>query len=185
MVAVNFNALNNNASVGGGTTDIFEDGVYRFQITGSEVKATKAGTGNMLIWTLTCIEEGMEGMTYLWRMNLQNPNPTAVAIATGELTALSYVTRKPVWQESQELHGIPFAIQMEKKPRSDDSTKSENRILDAWDANGVNYKDIETEMKAGGGGAPAAPVAAAPPVTSEPVASSPVSADAPKKPWEN
>ena len=63
-------------------------GKYLAVITESEQKPTKAGTGHYLQLTFQ-IQEGVHKGRILWaRLNLDNPNATAVQIARAELSAI-------------------------------------------------------------------------------------------------
>jgi len=62
-------------------------GKYEAVITESEMKPTKAGTGHYLQLTFQIIEGEFKNR-FLWaRLNLDNPNATAVQIARAELSA--------------------------------------------------------------------------------------------------
>jgi len=63
-------------------------GKYLAVITESEMKPNKAGTGHYLQLTFAIIEDEHKGR-FLWaRLNLDNPNAVAVAIAKAELSAI-------------------------------------------------------------------------------------------------
>ena len=88
-------------------------GRYCAEITDSEMKATKAGTGEylQLTFTLTDNESG-DGRKVWTCLNLSNPNKTAEGIAQRELSAichcLGFGDRNI--SESEELHNIPLYI---------------------------------------------------------------------------
>lgn len=155
MVAINFDATKVDPNTGGG--DVFETGEYTFQIVSSSVKATKKGDGTMLILEASCMDEGMAGKRLTIRLNVQNPNPQAVEIAYRDLSAICYVTGQLQIQDSQQLHGRPFRIRLEKLPRSDDPAKFNNEIRAYMDVNG-NPPGAAT----GAAGAPPAPPSAPP-----------------------
>jgi len=135
MVQMNFSATQYQPSAGAGG-DVFEDGLYAFQITNSEIKETKAKTGYMLVFTLTCVEPGHTGRRYTIRLNIVNQNSQAQEIAYGELSAISHVCGVLNWSDTQQLHGRPFKVQLAKKPRQDDPTKFGNDVLGYFDMNG-------------------------------------------------
>lgn len=161
MVQIAFNATQYDPSVGAGS-DVLETGVYGVQITGSEVKATKRGDGYMLVLTMTCIDPSFAGKRIVARLNIQNPNAQAVEIAYRELSAISHVVGVLQWQDTQQLHGRPFKIHIEKAPRQDDPSKFGNEIK--------GYLDYAGNPPVPAGGPQAGPVAPSAPA---PAAASP------------
>lgn len=94
-------------------------GKYLAVITDSEMKPTKAGTGNYLQLTFQIIE-GPYSNRLLWaRLNLDNPNDTARKIAQGELSALCRAVGVLAPNDSVELHNLPLVIHVRCKKRSD------------------------------------------------------------------
>ena len=94
-------------------------GKYLAVITESEMKSTKAGTGNFLQLTFQ-ITEGEFKKRLLWaRLNLDNPNATAVKIATAELSAICRAVGVLVPNDSTELHDLPLVIHVRCKKRPD------------------------------------------------------------------
>jgi hypothetical protein len=168
MVQLNFNA--NQYAPNAGGIDVLPSGTYAVQITGSEYKQTKRQDGYMLVLTLTVIDGAHVGKKLIARLNVQNPNPQAVEIAMGELSAICHVTGCMVVNDSQELHGRPFQVKVEAVPRQDDPSKMGNEIKGYLDARG-------NPPTPGGGGAPSAPAPAAAP--QPPMASAPAPAPAP------
>lgn len=162
MVQMNFDSSQYAPSQGAGGS-VFETGTYAFQIVNSEVKQTKSGSGTMLVFTHECIDPEFARKRFTQRLNVQNPNQQAVEIAFAELSALSIVCGVPQWSDTQQLHGKPFKLMLEKVARDDDPSKFSNNILAILDMN---------EQPAGapgaGGGAPQAP--AAPPQQAQPPA---------------
>lgn len=185
MVTINFDATKVDPNTGGG--DVFETGEYTFQIVSSSVKPTKKGDGTMLILEASCMDEGMAGKRLLIRLNVQNPSPQAVEIAYRDLSAICYVTGQLQIQDSQQLHGRPFRIRLEKTPRSDDPNKFGNEIRAYLDVNGN-----PPGAASGGAGAPPAPPAPpaappAPPPAAPPAAqtqAAPPAAPPAGQPWQ-
>lgn len=88
-------------------------------IIDSEMKPTKAGTGNYLQLTFQIIE-GPYANRLLWaRLNLDNPNETARKIAQGELSAICRAVGVLAPNDSVELHNLPLVINVRCKKRSD------------------------------------------------------------------
>lgn len=102
-----------------GDFDPIPAGKYLAVITDSEMKPTKAGTGNYLQLTFQVIE-GEYRNRLLWaRLNLDNPNDTARKIAQGELSAICRAVGVLAPSDSLELHNLPLVIHVRCKKRSD------------------------------------------------------------------
>jgi hypothetical protein len=94
-------------------------GKYLAVITESEMKPNKAGTGSYLQLTFAIVEGEHKGR-FLWaRLNLDNPNPTAVAIAKAELSAICRAVGVLAPTDSTDLHDLPLVIHVKCKKRPD------------------------------------------------------------------
>jgi hypothetical protein len=94
-------------------------GKYLAVITESEMKPNKANTGHFLQLTFQVIE-GPYKNRYLWaRLNLDNPNATAVQIARAELSAICRAVGVLAPNDSVELHNLPLVISVKCKKRDD------------------------------------------------------------------
>lgn len=94
-------------------------GKYLAVITESEYKPNKAGTGTYLQFTFEIMEGDYKGR-FLWaRLNLENPNETAVKIARGELSAICRAVGVMAPKDSVELHNLPLTIKVKCKKRKD------------------------------------------------------------------
>jgi len=94
-------------------------GKYEAVITESEMKPTKAGTGHYLQLTLQVIEGEFKNR-FLWaRLNLDNPNATAVQIARAELSSICRAVGVMAPGDSTELHNLPLVISVKCKKRED------------------------------------------------------------------
>ncbi len=94
-------------------------GKYLAAITESEMKPTKAGTGSYLQLTFTILE-GEYKNRFLWdRLNLNNPNATAVKIARGNLSAICRAIGVMQPRDSVDLHNLPLVITVKVKKRED------------------------------------------------------------------
>ena len=94
-------------------------GKYMAAITESEMKATKTGNGSYLQLTFTIVEGEHKGRILWARLNLNNPNATAVKIARGELSAVCRAVGVMRPKDSVELHNIPLVITVKVKKRQD------------------------------------------------------------------
>lgn len=94
-------------------------GRYQAVICESEMKPNKAGTGHYLQLTFQIID-GPYKNRYLWaRLNLDNPNETAVQIARAELSAICRAVGVMSPNDSVELHNLPLVISVKLKKRND------------------------------------------------------------------
>ena len=94
-------------------------GKYLAAITESEMKPTKSGSGSYLQLTFSILE-GEYKSRILWaRLNLNNPNATAVKIARSELSAICHATGVMQPRDSVDLHNLPLVITVKCKKRED------------------------------------------------------------------
>jgi len=63
-------------------------GIYNVVCMDAQWKATKAGTGKMLVLTFEVIDGPKKERKVITRLNLENPNATAVQIAQSELSSI-------------------------------------------------------------------------------------------------
>lgn len=83
------------------------------------MKPTKAGTGNYLQLTFQVIEGEFQNRRLWARLNLDNPNPTAVQIAQAELSAICRAIGVMAPSDSAELHNLPLMISVKCRNRQD------------------------------------------------------------------
>ena len=124
MAALNFNAA---AIQPQQSFDALPPGRYEAIISESEMKDTKSGTGQYLQLTFDVVGGQYEGRKLWSRLNLVNPNATAVQIAERELSAICHCVGILVPQDSEELHDALLVIDViqELNPMSGQQT---NRI---------------------------------------------------------
>jgi hypothetical protein len=94
-------------------------GKYIAAIVASETKPTKNGNGSFLELTFQILEGEYHGRKLWARLNLDNPNPQAVQIARGELSAICRAIGVMTPQDSVELHNLPMQITVKCKKRDD------------------------------------------------------------------
>lgn len=83
------------------------------------MKPTKSGSGKYLQFTFQIIE-GEYANRLLWvRLNLNNPNGTAVEIARRELSSICRAVGVMVPTDSTDLHNLPCFIHVRVRRRSD------------------------------------------------------------------
>ncbi len=105
------------------------EGDYLAAITESEMKATKSGSGSYLQLTFTILEGEYKNRVLWARLNLNNPNATAVKIARGELSAICHAVGVMQPRDSVDLHNIPLVVTVKVKKRSDNDELA-NEIKD-------------------------------------------------------
>ena len=115
-------------------------GKYLAAITESEMKPTKSGSGSYLQLTFTILEGEYKNRILWARLNLNNPNATAVKIARSELSAICHAVGVMQPRDSVDLHNLPLVITVKLKKR-DDTGELTNEIKgyarkDAAGANG-------------------------------------------------
>jgi len=117
MASLNgFNANEVDPNVG---FDPVPEGKYIAMITGSEMKPTKNGGGSYLELTFDIIDGKYTGRKVWARLNLDNPNSTAVKMARGELSAICRAVGVLLPQDSVQLHSLPLVIKVVCKNRGD------------------------------------------------------------------
>lgn len=94
-------------------------GKYLAIIIESQMKQTKNGTGHYLELTFQVIDGPFKNRMLWSRLNLDNPNPQAVKIAQGELSAICRAVGVLQPKDSLELHNLPLVITVKCKKRDD------------------------------------------------------------------
>ena len=89
---------------------VLPKGEYVAAIVSSEVKPTKAGTGEYLSLRFEVLFGDYEGRMLFHNINLQNPNATAVKIGREHLTAICRCVDVLAPNDSVELHGKALKI---------------------------------------------------------------------------
>ena len=100
-------------------------GKYAAVITNSEMKPTKSNNGSFLELEFEVIEGEFKGRKVWGRLNLDNPNQTAVKIARSELSSICRAVNVPVPKDSSELHNIPLVILVRQKTGPDEVVRNE------------------------------------------------------------
>lgn len=102
-----------------GDFDPIPAGKYLAVITDTEMKPNKAGTGSLLQFTFQIIEGEYQNRLIWTRLNLDNPNATAVQIARSDLSAICRAVGVPSPKDSAELHNLPLVINVRCRKRND------------------------------------------------------------------
>ena len=99
--------------------DAIPAGQYLAVITESEMKPTKNNNGSYLQLTFEVVEGEYKGRKLWARLNLDNPNETAVKIARAELSSICRAVGVMQPKDSVELHDLPLVITVKCKKRDD------------------------------------------------------------------
>ena len=91
-------------------------GKYKAVIVASESKPTKAMTGSYLQLEIEIIEGQFQGRKVFDRLNLDNPNSTAVEIAQRTLSAICRAVGVNMPRHSSDLHNKPMLVNIAVKP---------------------------------------------------------------------
>lgn len=144
----NLSELNFDADVVEPATDFapLPAGQYLAMAIGSEWKTTASGNGEYLQFCWEIVDGDHKGRRVWDRLNLKNPNETAVKIANGTLSAICRAVGVPRPKDSSELHGKPLTMRLTLEERTDKPGQFKNEVK--------GYAPV--------GSAEAAPVAAKP-----------------------
>lgn len=151
MVALNFNASGVKPNV---ALEPVPTGMYPVVIVKSDEKPTKAGTGSyieleMQIQNSPHVPQEFHGRKVFDRLNINNPNQTAVDIAYATLSAICHVTGVLQMTDTQQLHGRPFIAVVSKVPRDDRPDTMTNEVKGYKDMNG-NDPGFSGQVQGGG-----------------------------------
>lgn len=137
------------------------EGQYVVIATASEMKPTKSGNGQFLQFTFEVLDGQQKGRKLWARLNLVNPNQTAVDIAQRELGAICRAVGVIKPSDSAELHNKPMLITVAVEI---DDRKRESNIIKKYEAVGPGAS-VAAPTASGGAPAPAAATPAAAPGT--------------------
>lgn len=157
MGQLNFDASGYSPNFG---VDVVPPGWYPVMITNSEDKATSKGDGAYLQLTMTILDGQYKGQVLFTRLNLQNPNPTAVEIAYKELGAICHAIGRLQITHSSQLHDVPFKVRVATRKDKSGEYDDQNEIK--------SYKHISFVTDAPSAGPAARPAAAPPAPTGAP-----------------
>lgn len=123
--------------------DAIPAGKYVAVITASEEKPTKKGDGSYLQLTFQVIEGEYENRKLWARLNLNNPNDQAVAIARSELSAICRATGVSRLKNTAELHDIPVIVKVAQRTNPDSGEKTNE--IKGYEAKGGNAGTAATK----------------------------------------
>lgn len=99
-------------------------GWYKAVIEATEEKPTKAQTGSYLQLKIQVIEGEHAGRKITDRLNLNNPNATAVEIAQRTLSSICRAVGVMTPRDSSDLMDKPMMVKVKVKPASGDYSAS-------------------------------------------------------------
>lgn len=149
---------------------VLPEGIYPAIAVASEMKPTKAGTGQYLQVVFEVLDGQYKGQKLWARMNLMNPNQTAVDIAQRELAALCRAVGVMKPSDSTELHNRPLLLTVAVEV---DDRKRESNVIKKYEStSGATHAPVAAKAAAPWGGS----------TTGQPQAAAP--AHAAKAPWQ-
>lgn len=122
-------------------------GEYTAMITDSEMKPTKNGAGEYLQLVFDICDGEHEGRKVFARLNLNNPNQTAVEIAQRELSAICHAVGVLTPNDSSDLHDKPMTIKV--KIRQSPGYDPQNEISAYKALGGSSGGGAQSKPKAG------------------------------------
>ncbi len=140
MALLNFDASQVDPSVG---FDPLPADKYLVEITASEMKPTKTGSGEMLQLEFTVLDGEYKGRKVWDRLCLRHSTPKAVEIAKANLSAICHAVNVLKPQDSAQLHHIPLTITV--KCKADEAGEIHNEVR-AYAKYESQYKQAETEQ---------------------------------------
>lgn len=99
----------------GGNFQQLPTGKHPVIITASEVKATKDGSGGMVVLELEVIDGPNKGAVGNMIINLYSSSDKARSVAESQFAALGYVTGVFMITDTAQLHGKPFAVDVQEQ----------------------------------------------------------------------
>ncbi|MBF0462243.1 MAG: DUF669 domain-containing protein [Magnetococcales bacterium] len=106
-------------------------GDYRVQIVASEMRVTKAGTGQYLFLEMEILDGAMAGKKLFDRLNLINPNRQAEEIAQRTLSAICHAVGRMQVTDSEELHFKPLVVKVVVDKEGYNQTKGYKAVANA------------------------------------------------------
>lgn len=103
-------------------------GEYLVQVTGSEVKENRAGTGSYLSLTLTVLDGKYQNRLLFDLLNLYHSNEQAVEIAEKRMATYCKAMGLTKVSDTNQLHGIPFKVRVKIKIDPTGQYENKNEI---------------------------------------------------------
>ena len=127
-----------NHSTGG--FDLLPEGDYIVAIEKADWKDTKAGTGKYINMQFNVIEGEKQGSKLFNILNLVNPNPVAVRIATQDLNKICAACNMSNVEDTDELIGIPMSVTVTIDENEGSDYPAQNKIIAYNNADGDSFE---------------------------------------------
>lgn len=114
------------APVQGGNFQQLPLGMHPVHIVASEVKATADNSGGMLVFELEVIDGPNRGATGLMRINLYSSSDKSRGFAEGQMSALCHLTGVFMPEDTSQLHGKPFVVEVVEQPLTPQQMEKKN-----------------------------------------------------------
>lgn len=111
-------------------------GKHPVVIKSSDIKPTKDNTSGMLVLELEIIDGPSKGVTGVYRLNLYHSNPQTVDIAHRQLSSICHVVQRYKILNSEELHGIPFIVEVGLQKDTEAAAKGYTEVKRVFDIHG-------------------------------------------------
>jgi hypothetical protein len=141
-----FDANQVQPSTGGG---YLPKGNHKVIIEESKLEDMKSGNGGKLSLKLKCIEGENSGKIAYYELNLYHmTNEKTCKIAESQLSAICHATGVFKVTNSEQLHDIPFMIEI--GPQKDDAERTEVKRAYAVDSQTANPPEQQQQQQQGG-----------------------------------
>ena len=105
-------------------------GWYKVSITKAEIKQNQKKNGYYLEAWHTVIEGPNKGAQLIARLNIINESEQGQRMGLGQLSALSHAIKRPVWNDTTQLCGIPLKVRVKIEAGNDQYEPS--NVIVAW-----------------------------------------------------
>lgn len=131
MAQFNFNATAHTPAATP-TRSPLPKGTYQAIVMDSDIKMTKAGTGQYIELTLQIVDGPHAGRRIWDRLNISNPNKTAEDIALAQLQSLCQAVGVQNMTDTFQLHDRPFSVTLDIDRKEPDRNRVVSYQASAW-----------------------------------------------------
>lgn len=107
-------------------------GTYAAIVMDSDIKSTKAGTGQYIELTLQVVDGQFAGRRIWDRLNISNPNKTAEDIALAQLQSLCQAVGVSNMTDTHQLHDRPFSVTLDIDRKEPDRNRVVSYQSSGW-----------------------------------------------------
>jgi hypothetical protein len=105
-------------------------------IESSSIETTQKGDSGMVVFGLRVIDGPAKGSTGAYRLNLYHSSAKTSEIAHRQLSALSHVTNVFRVNKTEDLHNIPFVVDVELQRDPEAASKGYTQVVRVYDMQG-------------------------------------------------